>query len=475
MRPNHTIAVRVSLGLLALVFVAACGSAPAPDSGVGGRAEVLTAAARIRAPDVVVIVSDDQRADTLNTMPNVKRLLRNRGVTYRNAMVPTSVCCPSRASILRGMFSHGTKVWGNHLPGGGWVGFRAAGGERSNLATWLDAAGYRTGLFGKYLNQYQRAPAGHVPPRWDRWFAFADKAAFFRYEMVRTDGTIERHGGKARDYSTDVIAAKAGAFIRGTDPTEPLFAMITPFGTHAPFTPAPRHRGTCKSLPRYRPPSYDVAPAHAPGSLARRPPMPASQKRSIDADRIRACETLRSVDDLVATVVNALDRAGRLSNTLVIYASDNGFMWGEHRIYGKGMPYDSATRVPMVARFDGVLGSGVIDRRLALNVDIAATIEDATELVFPRLEGESLLDRSVRRGFVLEGAKGAGRPSYCGWRTAHRIYVNYAEGKSEFYDLGRDRWEMRNRIAAPAARAVIRDMRATAKAACVPSPPGFRW
>lgn len=257
-----------------------------------------------------------------------------------------------------------------------------SGGEASNLATWLDAAGYQTGLIGKYLNGYESAPADHIPPGWDHWLAFKHPG-YFEYDLVRTDGSTEHRGSADADYSTDVIADGADAFIRKTDPAVPLFAYITPNAVHGPHTPAPRDGGSCATIRDYRPPSFNVLPRNAPRWL-RYPALTKAQVTTIDLRRRRACEALGAIDDLIRKVNGALVDTGRLSNTLIIFASDNGFLWGEHRAVGEWHAYNAATRIPMVVRMDGVLPAGEIDERLALNVDIASTIEDVTGSVLPR-------------------------------------------------------------------------------------------
>ncbi len=352
-----------------------------------------------------------------------------------------------------------------------------SGGEASNLATWLDAAGYQTGLIGKYLNGYESAPADHIPPGWDHWLAFKHPG-YFEYDLVRTDGSTEHRGSADADYSTDVIADGADAFIRKTDPAVPLFAYITPNAVHGPHTPAPRDGGSCATIRDYRPPSFNVLPRNAPRWL-RYPALTKAQVTTIDLRRRRACEALGAIDDLIRKVNGALVDTGRLSNTLIIFASDNGFLWGEHRAVGEWHAYNAATRIPMVVRMDGVLPAGEIDERLALNVDIASTIEDVTGLSFPGLAGQSLLDASTRSGFVLEATRGgdttSNRPAYCGWRQRDRVYIRYGDGGAEFYNLATDPFETNNKIDTPAAQPRIKRMRLAARGACDPTPPGFAW
>jgi N-acetylglucosamine-6-sulfatase len=109
-------------------------------------------------PNIVLILTDDQRWDTLRWMPNVRRLLMDKGVTFTNAFVPNSLCCPSRVTILTGQYSHTNGIWSNEWPNGGFKVFR--GHDGSTIATWLHDAGYRTALIGKYLNEYKDGIAG---------------------------------------------------------------------------------------------------------------------------------------------------------------------------------------------------------------------------------------------------------------------------------------------------------------------------
>src|SRR5207237_4631065 len=135
---------------------------------LGGRTAV---AAHGSQPSFLVIVSDDQRANTLSVMPNVKQALVDHGVRFTNGYVSNAICCPSRTSILTGLYSHSTGVWGNQPPNGGFQFFD----DRSTLPVWLHHAGYTTALFGKYMNSYEDAALNrqYIPPGWDEWFAFA--------------------------------------------------------------------------------------------------------------------------------------------------------------------------------------------------------------------------------------------------------------------------------------------------------------
>ena len=217
-------------------------------------------------PNVVLIVTDDQRWDTLATMPAVQRLLVDGGITFRNAFATTPSCCPSRVSLLTGRYSRHTGVLdgsAGNAPGGA-----PAFDDRSSLATWLDDAGYRTGLVGKYLNDYAELPTGYVPPGWDEWYAVAQSRPQIRYYdyELNENGTIVHYGRAPADYSTTVLHNKALGFLRGADPSAPFFLYFAPIAPHPPATPAPEDVGAPVAEPD-APPSIGVAPAAAGGGI----------------------------------------------------------------------------------------------------------------------------------------------------------------------------------------------------------------
>ena len=171
-------------------------------------------------PNVVLIVTDDQRADTLAGMTKVNTLLADKGVRFANGMVPTSLCCPSRSTILTGLYAHHTRVFGNGDVGGarfgGWAQFHRRGMEYRTIATALADRGYRTGFFGKYLNDFSRlSPDGYTPPGWDVFTAFKySRGAYFGYRL--TDGTYH---GTARTTTPPTCSPGGATGSSGTPPT----------------------------------------------------------------------------------------------------------------------------------------------------------------------------------------------------------------------------------------------------------------
>jgi arylsulfatase A-like enzyme len=430
-------------------------------------------------PNVVLIVTDDQRADTLAGMTKVNTLLADKGVRFANGMVPTSLCCPSRSTILTGLYAHHTRVFGNGDVGGarfgGWAQFHRRGMEYRTIATALADRGYRTGFFGKYLNDFSRlSPDGYTPPGWDVFTAFKySRGAYFGYRL--TDGTY--HGISPRDYSTDVLARRSTRFVRNTPDDQPLFLMFAPYGPHSPYIPAPRDLDRVATMPSALAPAM-VTTGHAADPLDTLPRWQRGRQAlpgDAEATWRGQTATLLAVDDAVASLVRTLRREERERDTLFVFMSDNGYLWGEHGIVGKDNPYDGAARVPLVVRWDGHSQAGVVDDRLALNVDIAGTIAAATGASM-RTDGLDLLGATTRHGFPLEAMAGyRHRPAYCGWRTADHMYVRYATGRTELYDYRTDPYEQHNLAGDPAVTDLQNQMRAQATKHCSPQPPGFDW
>lgn len=439
-------------------------------------------------PDVVLIVTDDQRVHTVDWMDAVPSRIIEQGARYTNGMIPTSVCCPSRASMLTGLYAHSTGIWSNgrsdDIGGtGGWSAFHEGGLEERTLAVWLRQAGYRTVLVGKYLNGYDESPPGYVPPGWSRWHAFAVRnGAYFDYELRHTDGSETRHGHDGADYSTDVLARLAARAIRNAPADQPLFLMFTPYAVHGPATPAPRHVGTATVGPYLAPHVNEVDVTDKPPWIAALDPVSIG---NITEQRRRTQEALRSVDDAVETVLDAIDEHRDLGDTLVIFTSDNGHFWGEHRLRGKYMPHNGASRVPLAMRWDSHIEPGTQDRRLALNIDVTATIIEAAGIPAPYgIEGISLLGTEPREGFALEaavtdGSDGNGqrvaRPAYCGFRTRGWLFVRYSGGSEELYDYRNDPWELTNVAGDERYADRLAWMRERTDEECQPRPPGFTW
>ena len=186
-------------------------------------------------------MTDDQRYDTLWAMPEVRQRLIRPGIPFRNAFVVNPLCCPSRASILTGQYSHTTGVYRNVGEYGGFDAFR----DDSTIATWLQGADYRTALIGKYLNGY--ADTEYIPPGWDRWAALEHAPGYYYDYILNLDGELIRYGASPNDYSTDVLADLAVSFIEETE--GPLLLYFAPHAPHGPPEPVPGHETAFSDLP----------------------------------------------------------------------------------------------------------------------------------------------------------------------------------------------------------------------------------
>ena len=400
-------------------------------------------------PNIVFILADDMRKDDLKYMPKTRSVLGDKGMNFSNAFVSNALCCPTRATIMRGQYSHNTGVWTNMGSSGGVQAYRNKGNEKDNMATRLDAAGYRTGLFGKYLNEY--SDTKDKPQGWDRWFAHTDGADYYDYK-INDDGRIISYGSTSADYETDVIANHAKTFIGATAKAgEPFFAYVAPRAPHSPATPATRDQHAYDGLNAPRLPSFDEKNvADKPPWIRKLPRLSDAKKAKIDQRAEKRAETLQALDDLVAGIVSKLVDGGVLSNTYIFFTSDNGWHAGEHRIQKeKWRPYEEDVRMPLLVRGPGV-EAGRQAHKLVLDTDYLPTFTDLADVHTPNyVDGRSLQpvlegNSTVWRSAILLEAAASYSPAYRGIRTSDgRKYVEYASGQRELYNLDRDPYELR--------------------------------
>jgi len=410
-------------------------------------------------PNVLLVLADDQRSDTLPFMPRVMEQLAGRGVTFTDAFVTTPLCAPSRASILTGQRARNTGVSGNFFPHGGARALDAS----STIATWLRAAGYRTGLFGKYLNGYDAlAPA--VPPGWDTWRAFAsDARAFYDYTLAE-DGELRTYGGEAASYSTDVLRDMALAFIRAHADV-PWFVLYAPYAPHD-GVPAPRHQGAYAWVPPWRPPSWGDNVSRKPAwvrfwaAFFRRPEQIALR----DALNHASLEASLAVDEGAAALLAATAELGLEDNTVVVFTSDHGLLWGEHGWTGKECAYEEAIRVPLVIRYPLLAPVATARDELVLNIDLAPTLADLADApIASSVDGRSVRDLlrgepavDWRDDFPIEN-RGGFVPGNRAVRTRRWKYIETPQGSVtivELYDLLADPFEMTNLAGDPAVHQI---------------------
>ncbi|HZT14952.1 MAG TPA: sulfatase [Gaiellaceae bacterium] len=445
--------------VVSAAVVAAAGAAGARPDRVPARH-----AARL---NVVLILSDDERLDGDDVMRNVHRLLMHHGVTFDDYHVTTSLCGPSRASILTGDYSHHTGVLTNFGPHG-----YPAFDPRADLPVWLHRAGYTTALVGKYLNDYTLDGHGAIPPGWDDWQVMdsVPEEAYYDYSLDE-NGRIVHYGAAPSDYSTTVLTQKATAFIHRA--RAPFFLYFAPVAPHLPAIPAPQDRGKLEDLAPLHSPDYDEQDlgdkpwaAWHPGLLS------AAARLYGDRVRVHQLESLLALDRSVGSIVAALRAKGVLDRTVILYTSDNGFLWGEHRLGGKLWPYEESTHVPLVVRTPWTAANGTVNDEPVLNVDLAPTIAQLAHVEPGRpVDGRSFAPflhgaaTPWRRAYLLEylgrsQLRAGGPPPYVAVHTARYVWIEYRNGWRELYDLRRDPWELDNIARSPATAALRRSLHA---------------
>ncbi len=443
-------------------------------------------------PNIIFILTDDQdlMLHSMDYMQNVKALLENQGATFDDYFVPLSLCCPSRTAILRGQYPHNTKIWTNTPPDGGFQKAYADSLESHTVATALQRAGYKTFFFGKYLNGYPAtASQTYIPPGWNEWYSPVSGDPYGEYNYsLNENGTVVSFGNAPSDYLTDVMSAKAVAFVHqmAQDPSHPAFFMhLTPFAPHRPSTPAPRDANLFPGVQAPRTPSFNEADMTGKPAYMQSLPLLTDQNiQEIDAEYRLRLQSLQAVDDMVGAIVNELTVDGLLGNTYIFFSSDNGYHMGQHRfLAGKYTPYETDIRVPLVVVGPGV-PAGLQIKQFVEEVDLAPTFADLGGVtmhdvpdgrsLIPLLKGEK--PSPWRQSVLIEQIKGpapqqAGLlpqdrqaeppdpqdlamtsdwPGHQGYRTSDYKYVEYSTGEKELYYLGPDPDEMTNEAAVAA-------------------------
>jgi N-acetylglucosamine-6-sulfatase len=308
-----------------------------------------------------------------------------------------------------------------------------------------------------------------------------DGGAYFDYS-ANDDGILRSYGSDPEDYGTDVLVDQATDLIRSTDREQPLFLYFAPHAAHGPATPAPRDDKRFSDLRPWRPESYDEADvSDKPAYVRSRGPLVGSAAASIERFRRDQYRSLRAVDRAVSAILYALADTGRLSNAMIVFTSDNGMLWGEHRWSSKVVPYEESIRVPFVIRDDAIIGAPRRDDRLVLNVDLAPTFADLAGVPAQDVEGRSLVpllsnSRALwRKDFLMEHLEigPGGVPTYCGVHSRRYVYIDYATGEEELYDLDRDPLQLANVAGSRRYRDVLRTERGRLRQLCRPRPPGF--
>ena len=433
-------------------------------------------------PNVVFVLVDDLRWDELGAAgntgvrtPHIDRLARE-GALFRNAFVTTPLCSPSRASFLTGQYARTHGIVDNTN--------RAAASHR--LATFpllLQRAGYETAFVGKW----HMGNDDSARPGFDTWVSFKGQGQYLNPEITEGDRTAP-----VRGYITDILNDRALAFIRKSR-SKPFLLYLSHKAVHPNirqlddgsvvpidgemFVPAERHRGLFANTKVPRRPNFGKPPLDKPAlmrPIGKLPPLgPATA--TDDATVLGRQRALAAVDDGVGQIVKALEEQGQLANTLIIFAGDNGYFYGEHGLNDeRRLAYEESARIPIVARFPRLIPAGSTPEQLVLNIDIAPTVLEAAGITRPaEIEGRSLVPlfrrtrAPWRSSFVIEYFTDTVFPrvlnmGYQSVRTERWKYIRYRElqGMDELYDLGVDPYELRNVIGDAPNRAQLQQLRA---------------
>ncbi|GAA1517744.1 sulfatase family protein [Nocardioides humi] len=438
----------------------------------------------VERPNVLLVTVDDLATIDMPYLPRVRRLMERGGVAFADALAPTPLCAPSRASLLSGQYAHNHGVRTVSGRDGGYSAFSHA----DTLATALQEAGYDTLFTGKFINRYGEDGTAHdVPEGWTDWRATVDPSTYrFFGPRMNVNGVVARSKG----YTTDVMTAHAQEMIGADRGGRPWFAWVnyvaphvgfpggkddpkrlfpgTPAGELKTTVPDPKDRGRYRRVPLPLFPSSfpegdPAVPSYAPANANR---FDALQKRALNIVYQRRIEAARGLDRAMAKLFRTLRRTGQLDRTLVVFHSDNGYAIGPHNMNGKRFHYDESLRVPLYMRGPG-LPRGVVVPTAVTVPDLTATIFAATGVRPPRpLDGVDVLPwigapPQVRvvpiEAWIGRGEVRRARRVYRGVRIGTWTYVEYRRGGVELYDRGRDPYEMHNLADDPA----YADVRAT--------------
>jgi N-acetylglucosamine-6-sulfatase len=424
---------------------------------------------------------DDLRWDELGCAghpfvktPNIDRIA-GEGARFRNAFMTTPLCSPSRASFLTGQYAHTHGITDN-------VNRSAASHQLVTFPLLLHQSGYETAFIGKWHMGNDDTPR----PGFDRWVSFKGQGTYLDPD-INEDGKDLKPGG----YITDLLTGYAGEFIKRPR-DKPFLVYLAHKAIHPEaiqrddgsvdltdaerFIPAERHRDLYAGQKIPRRPNAMRAPVGKP-ALERRignlPPLGANTATP-DEGVLGRLRTLMAVEDGVGDILRALQETGQLDNTVIVFAGDNGYFYGEHGLsVERRLAYEESIRMPLLVRYPRLIKAGTVRDELALNIDLAPTLLALAGAPVPgNMQGRSLVpllkgDRPPwRDSFLIEYYSDRVFPrmlqmGYKALRTGRWKYIHYLEleGMDELYDLKTDPYEMKNLVDQPGAKKALDEMK----------------
>jgi arylsulfatase A-like enzyme len=421
-------------------------------------------------------MTDDQRWDSMSCMghpylktPNIDRLAAE-GAMFQNAFATTPLCSPSRASFLTGMMASKHRVVNNGENG-------PLSHDLRTYQRLVQKAGYETAFLGKlHMGGSDDMPR----PGIDHWVSFKGQGRFPDPEL-NFNGQRRQVSG----YLTDILNQQAVDYLRRKH-TKPFHLCVWHKAVHDPTIPAARHASAFESEMIPRRPNFDDTLEGKPGMALTAEGKPISRRPRggpAEAKIKNQMRCLLSVDEGLGMILDTLRETGQLDNTLVVFSSDNGYFWGEHRLGDKRRAYEEGLRIPLLMRYPRLIAPGARPAGMALNIDLAPTFLELAGVRPPSdIDGRSLMpllkggNRRVswRQSFVSEYFPDPGylqTPPWRALRTEQWKYIVYPgiKDSEELYDLQADPYEMKNLVAEPKAQKIRKKLqKELAKAAPTP-------
>jgi len=424
--------------------------------------------------NVIFILSDDHRYDYMGftgkvpwlKTPNMDKLAKE-GAYMKNAFVTTSLCSPSRASILTGQYSHVHTIVDNYAPDPG---------NLTYFPEYLQKAGYQTAFFGKW---HMGDHSDKQQPGFNHWESFEGQGVYYNPKLNINGKRIQY---KDSTYTTDLLTKHTLEWLENRDKDKPFFAYLSHKAVHAAFKPAKRHKGMYKGKKIVRPKTFAQTITDEYKNL-KWPEWVKDQRHSwhgvdymyhqktdLDSMVVDYNETLMGVDESIGSVMDWLKANNLDESTLVIYMGDNGFSWGEHGLIDKRHAYEESIKVPMLIHCPELFEGGASINSMVQNIDIAPTILDCANVKKPDyMPGGSMLQ-------VLKGDTKNWRkkifyeyfweydfpmtPTVFAVRTDKYKYIRYYGlwDSNELYDLENDPDEMYNIIEKPEHQELVKSL-----------------
>ncbi|XP_066967567.1 extracellular sulfatase Sulf-1 isoform X4 [Macrobrachium rosenbergii] len=392
---------------------------------------------RDKRPNIVLIISDDQDVElgSLNYMPRLMNIMRDAGAYFPQAYTSTPMCCPSRSSMLTGMYIHNHEVYTNNDNCSSTLWQQTH--ERRTFATYLNDAGYRTGYFGKYLNKYN---GSHVPVGWREWAGLIMNSKYYNYTVNRNNQWKKYGDQYPRDYYPHVITNDGVHFLETSkrmDPSPPVMMVLSYPAPHGPEDSAPEHAHRFFNATDHHTMAYDYAPnPDKQWILQFTGRMHDIQLKFTDVLMTKRLQTLQTLDESVQRIVNTLESLGELGNTYIFYTSDHGYHLGQFGLVkGKSMPFEFDIKVPFLVRGPGIRPGTQINN-IALNVDLAPTFLDIAGIKPPpHMDGRSLLP--------LLKATASGQEKSKDWRDTFLVESSGRIREEDALELRKERQEQR--------------------------------